>query len=147
MNTDPERLPSERDEHVEHPAKLLRITQMVRGLLEEVRRAPLDESGRTQMRTIHQKTLDQLKDALSADLHHELEAFVMPLGRTPTESEIRIAQSQLAGWLEGLIHGIQAALLAQQAEAQARQQELTAMVPAAAALEERNGGPPAGQYL
>jgi hypothetical protein len=145
MNPEPERPVNERDEHIEHPAKLLRITQMVRGLLEEVRRAPLDESGRTQMRAIHQKTLDQLKDALSAELHHELETFVMPLDQTPTESEIRVAQSQLAGWLEGLIHGIQAALLAQHAEAQARHQELHAVVPARA-LEERNGGPPAGQY-
>jgi len=97
---------------------------MVRALLDEVRQTPLDESARKRMRDIYENSLKQLKDALSEDLQRELELFVVPFDRNPSESEIRVAQAQLVGWLEGLLHGIQAALWAQHVEAQAQLQEM-----------------------
>lgn len=124
MSKEAETLAHDRDEHIEHPAKLLRITQMVRALLDEVRQTPLDESARKRMRDIYENSLTQLKDALSEDLQRELELFVVPFDRNPSESEIRVAQAQLVGWLEGLLHGIQAALWAQHVEAQAQLQEM-----------------------
>jgi len=124
MSKEAETLAHDRDEHIEHPAKLLRITQMVRALLDEVRQTPLDESARKRMRDIYENSLKQLKDALSEDLQRELELFVVPFDRNPSESEIRVAQAQLVGWLEGLLHGIQAALWAQHVEAQAQLQEM-----------------------
>ena len=111
-------------ELIQHPAKLLRITTMVRGLLEEVRQAPLDDSGRKRMREIYESSLTELKDALSENLQKELETLTIPLERTPSESEIRVAQAQLVGWLEGLLHGIKAAMWAQQMEAQAQLEEM-----------------------
>src|SRR5436190_20357325 len=96
-------------ESVEHPAKLLRIASMIRELLGEVRQSPLDEAGRARMREIYNRSLSQLKDVLSEDLQQELGVLALPLDRTPSESEIRVSQAQLVGWLEGLFHGIQAA--------------------------------------
>src|SRR5215472_15778683 len=95
MSKEAETLAHDRDEHIEHPAKLLRITQMVRALLDEVRQTPLDESARKRMRDIYENSLKQLKDALSEDLQRELELFVVPFDRNPSESEIRVAQAQL----------------------------------------------------
>ena len=100
---------------LKHPAKLLRITSMVRGLLEEVRQSSLDASGRARMRDIYERSREELKGTLSAGLQQELDTLASPLEGTPTESEIRVAQAQLMGWLEGLLHGIQAALWAQEA--------------------------------
>ncbi len=141
----------DRDEFIQHPAKLLRISQMVRGLLEEVRQSPLDESGRERMRGVYERSLHELKDALSEDLQRELEVLAVPLDRTPTESEIRLAQAQLVGWLEGLLHGIQAALWAQHMEAQAQLEEMRRRALPGATLEpataERDGRAPGGQYL
>jgi proteasome activator-like protein len=150
MNSDTGFEGPDRDECVQHPAKLLRITQMVRGLLEEVRQSPLDESGRKRMRGVYESSLTELKDALSEDLQRELEVLALPLERTPTESEIRLAQAQLVGWLEGLLHGIQAALWAQRAEAQAQLEEtrrraLPGMMEPA--TRDQDGRPPGGQYL
>jgi hypothetical protein len=99
---------------VEQPAKLLRIAMMVRELLEEVRRAPIDERGRVQLRDIYGRVVAELKSGLSGALAEELERVTMPLtSDTPTESEIRIAQAQLLGWLEGIFQGIQAAIATQ----------------------------------
>lgn len=141
----------EQGELIQHPAKLLRITAMVRGLLEEVRQAPLDDSGRKRMREIYESSLTELKDALSENLQKELETLTIPLERTPSESEIRVAQAQLVGWLEGLLHGIKAAMWAQQMEAQARLEEMQRRglpagqsVPSAEVPED---GAPGGQYL
>jgi hypothetical protein len=141
----------ERDERIAHPAKLLRITQMVRGLVDEARQSPLDGSGRERLRHIYASSLNELKDALSDDLRRELDVFVVPLDRTSTESELRVAQAQLMGWLDGLLHGIQAAAWAQQMEAQAQMQELQRRALPDSTLEfaaeERDGQSAVGQYL
>jgi hypothetical protein len=106
-------------EQVTRPTKLIRIASMVRSMLDEVRRAPLDEHGRRRLREIHEKSLDELEGILSDDLRSELAEVVLPFqDDTPTESELRIAQAQLVGWLEGLFHGIQATLFTQQIQAQ-----------------------------
>ena len=112
--------------NVEHPAKLLRLAVMVRELLEEVRRAPIDENAREHLRDIHAKVIEELKTGLSGSLAEELERLSLPLPKTgvPTESEIRIAQAQLLGWLEGLFQGIQAAIATQQLAAQAQLMEM-----------------------
>ncbi len=106
-------------EQITSPTKLIRIASMVRTLLDEVRRAPLDDAGRFRLREIHQRSLDELESVLSPDLTKELSEVVLPFtSDTPSESELRLAQAQLVGWLEGLFHGIQATLFTQQAAAQ-----------------------------
>src|SRR3954447_9017749 len=103
------------------PTKLIRIASMVRGMLDEVRRAPLDDAGRRALREIHERSLQELEGVLSEDLRKELEEVVLPFtSEAPSESELRIAQAQLVGWLEGLFHGIQATLFTQQAAAQSQ---------------------------
>jgi len=104
--------------------KLLRIASMVRELLEETRHASLDESGRTRLAEVYQRSVEELGESISEDLREELAALAPPVGKVPSESEIRIAQAQLVGWLEGLFHGIQAAMFAQQAAARAQFEEL-----------------------
>ena len=112
-------------ESVAEPAKVMRIGAMVKELLEEVRRAPLDEAGRTRLREIHETSIRELAEGLSPDLQDELARFSLPFDdKAPTEAELRIAQAQLVGWLEGLFHGIQAALFAQQMAARAQLEEL-----------------------
>jgi Protein of unknown function (DUF2587) len=102
-------------ESVASPAKVMRIGSMVRQLLEEVRQAPLDEAGRTRMGEIYETSVKELASVLSPDLAEELARFALPLDEgTPSEAELRVAQAQLVGWLEGLFHGIQASLFAQQ---------------------------------
>jgi len=106
-------------EQISSPTKLIRIASMVRTMLDEVRRAPLDDAGRRRLREIHEKSLSELESVLSPDLRQELADVVLPLtSDTPSESELRLAQAQLVGWLEGLFHGIQATLFTQQATAQ-----------------------------
>ena len=106
-------------EQVTKPTKLIRIASMVRQMLEEVRRAPLDDAGRRRLREIHEKSLQELKTVLSPELQTELAEVVLPFtADAPSESELRLAQAQLVGWLEGLFHGIQATLFTQQAMAQ-----------------------------
>ena len=112
-------------EQVTRPTKLIRIASMVRTMLDEVRRAPLDEAGRKALREIHERSLAELEGILSPDLRDELDTVVLPFSaETPTESELRIAQAQLVGWLEGLFHGIQATLFTQQAIAQQQLEEM-----------------------
>jgi hypothetical protein len=112
-------------EKVTRPTKLIRIASMVRGMLDEVRRAPLDDAGRRALREIHEKSLRELEGVLSPELQKELEDVVLPFNSdTPSESELRIAQAQLVGWLEGLFHGIQATLFTQQAMAQQQLSEI-----------------------
>ncbi len=112
-------------EQVTRPTKLIRIASMVRGMLDEVRRAPLDDAGRRALREIHEKSLHELEGVLSPELQKELEDVVLPFNSdTPSESELRIAQAQLVGWLEGLFHGIQATLFTQQAMAQQQFEEM-----------------------
>jgi len=110
---------------VAEPAKVMRIGSMVRQLLEEVRRAPLDEAGRARMRDIHETAVRELAEGLSPELRDELAQFTLPFNaEAPTEAELRVAQAQLVGWLEGLFHGIQATLFAQQMAARAQLEEL-----------------------
>jgi proteasome activator-like protein len=139
--------------NIEQPAKLLRLAVMVRELLEEVRRAPLDENAREHLRDIHAKVIAELKTGLSGALAEELERLSLPLPQTgvPSESEIRIAQAQLLGWLEGLFQGIQAALATQQMAAQAQLLEMRRRGLPPGAMEEtaqpQRGDVPPGQYL
>jgi Protein of unknown function (DUF2587) len=110
---------------VEQPAKVMRIGTMIKQLLEEVRAAPLDEAGRQRLREIHDLSIHELEDGLSPELRDELERFRLPFeSDTPSEAELRIAQAQLVGWLEGLFHGIQTALVAQQMAARAQLEEI-----------------------
>ncbi len=137
---------------IEQPAKLLRIAVMVRELLEEVRRAPLDENAREHLRDIHAKVIAELKTGLSGALAEELERISMPLSSegVPSESEIRIAQAQILGWLEGLFQGIQAAIATQQLAAQAQLMEMRRRGLPPGQPEEDGGpqpGSPPGQYL
>jgi len=112
-------------EQVIQPTKLIRIASMVRSMLDEVRRAPLDDAGRRRLREIHDRSIEELDSVLSPDLQKELNEVVLPLtGDTPSESELRLAQAQLVGWLEGLFHGIQATLFTQQAMAQSQLEEV-----------------------
>ena len=111
-------------ESITQPAKLLRIASMVRELLEETRQASLDEPGRLRLREIYGRSVKELAEVLSPDLREELESLMPPMEGVPSTAEIRVAQAQLVGWLEGLFHGIQAALFAQQAAARAQFEEL-----------------------
>ena len=112
-------------EQISSPTKLIRIASMVRTMLDEVRRAPLDDAGRRRLREIHERSLHELEGVLSPDLRQELSEVVLPLtSDTPTESELRLAQAQLVGWLEGLFHGIQATLFTQQAAAQGQLEQM-----------------------
>ena len=112
-------------EQVARPTKLIRIAAMVRSLLDEARRAPLDDAGRRRLREIHERSVHELEGILSEDLRTELAEVTLPFtSETPTESELRIAQAQLVGWLEGLFHGIQATLFTQQAQAQSLFEEM-----------------------
>lgn len=111
-------------EAVSQPGKLLRIVAMVRELLEETSQASIDERGRIRLRQIYERSLQELSDVLSDDLKRELSALAGPLEGVPSESEIRVAQAQLVGWLEGLFHGIQAALWAQHMAARQQFEEL-----------------------
>ena len=112
-------------EQVTQPTKLIRIASMVRSMLDEVRRAPLDDAGRRRLREIHDRSIEELDSVLSPDLQKELTEVVLPLSSdTPSESELRLAQAQLVGWLEGLFHGIQATLFTQQAMAQSQLEEV-----------------------
>jgi Protein of unknown function (DUF2587) len=121
----------ESGESVASPAKVMRIGAMVRQLLEEVRRAPLDEASRTRLREVYETSVKELATVLSPDLADELNRLALPLDTpTPTEAELRVAQAQLVGWLEGLFHGIQASLFAQQASARNQLAELRGRQPA-----------------
>jgi hypothetical protein len=109
----------------EQPAKVMRIGTMIKQLLEEVRAAPLDEAGRARLREIHEKSIRELEEGLAPELRAELDRLTLPFGgEIPSEAELRIAQAQLVGWLEGLFHGIQTALFAQQMAARAQLEEL-----------------------
>jgi hypothetical protein len=112
-------------ESIEQPAKLLRIGSMVKQLLEEVRQAPLDEASRERLREIYEQSVRELADGLSPDLAAELDRVSIPFDTpTPSDAELRIAHAQLVGWLEGLFHGIQATLVAQQVAARAQLDEM-----------------------
>jgi hypothetical protein len=111
---------------VEQPAKVMRVGTMIKQLLEEVRAAPLDEASRNRLREIHQRSILELEDGLAPELREELERLSLPFTEdtTPSDAELRIAQAQLVGWLEGLFHGIQTALFAQQMAARVQLEQM-----------------------
>jgi Bacterial proteasome activator len=112
-------------ESVEQPAKVMRIGSMIKQLLDEVRQAPLDDASRARLREIYETSVRELASGLSPELAGELERVTIPFGRgAPSEPELRIAQAQLVGWLEGLFHGIQATLFAQQVAARSQLDEM-----------------------
>jgi hypothetical protein len=121
-------------EAVEQPAKVMRIGSMVKQLLDEVRGAPLDERSRQRLADIYAESVDELAKALSPDLVDELRRLALPFGddQVPSESELRVAQAQLVGWLEGLFHGIQATLFAQQIAARQQLEQMRRLPPGAA---------------
>jgi hypothetical protein len=133
--TDSQQQQQDEGEAVAQPAKVMRIGSMIRQLLEEVRRAPLDDAGRARLRDIYEMSVKELAEGLSPDLREELAQFSVPFDQeAPTEAELRVAQAQLVGWLEGLFHGIQATLFAQQLATRAQLEEL-----------QRRGLPPGAQ--
>jgi hypothetical protein len=112
-------------EAVQHPAKVMRIASMARQLLEEVRQAQLDQASRTRLREIYETSIKELTEVLSPDLQEELVRLSLPFDQdAPSEAELRVAHAQLVGWLEGLFHGIQAMLFAQQMESRQRLEEM-----------------------
>jgi hypothetical protein len=126
---------------VTSPAKVMRIGSMVKALLEEVRTAPLDEPSRERLAEIYERSVVELAEALSPDLQEELRSLALPFndGEIPSEGEIRVAKAQLVGWLEGLFHGIQATLFAQQLAARQQLEQMRQLPGGAMA------GPPTGQ--
>ncbi|MFF0201126.1 bacterial proteasome activator family protein [Streptomyces sp. NPDC005017] len=138
-------------EQVEQPAKVMRIGSMIKQLLEEVRAAPLDEASRARLKEIHRSSVKELEDGLAPELVEELERLSLPFsdGSTPSDSELRIAQAQLVGWLEGLFHGIQTTLFAQQMAARAQLEQMRRALPPGVGHEgeEHMGGRSGGPYL
>jgi Protein of unknown function (DUF2587) len=118
-------------EMVEQPAKVMRVGSMIRQLLEEVRAAPLDEKSRARLKQIHKSSIKELEDGLAPELIEELERLSLPFAddSLPSESELRVAQAQLVGWLEGLFHGIQTTLFAQQMAARAQLEQMRRALP------------------
>jgi hypothetical protein len=129
---------------VSQPSKLIRIATMTRAMLEEARQAPLDEGGRIRMAEVHSKSVAELKEVLSPELQEEFSEIMIPLNTEgSSESELRVAQAQLIGWLEGLFHGIQASLWSQQMAAQSQLAEVQRRALGAPA----DGDPSSGLYL
>jgi hypothetical protein len=149
---------------VEQPAKVMRIGSMIRQLLEEVKAAPLDEPSRSRLAGILETSVKELKDGLAPELDEELDRLIAPFeSGTPTDAELRIAQAQLVGWLEGLFHGIQTAIYAQQMAARAQLEQMRRALPPGTLHPEQAGqaqaqgqpgqpappaeGPTSGMYL
>lgn len=158
--------PEEGDEDphslVDQPAKVMRIGTMIKQLLDEVRSAPLDDAARERLADVHARSLQELEDGLSPELIEELQRITLPLAedRTPSDAELRVAQAQLVGWLEGLFHGIQTALVAQQMAAQAQLTQMRRALPPGGVVmggpgqrpgvpqpRPESDGPGPGQYL
>jgi Protein of unknown function (DUF2587) len=139
-------------EMVEQPAKVMRIGSMIRQLLEEVKSAPLDEKSRARLKEIHQNSIKELEDGLAPELVDELERLSLPFADdvTPSEAELRVAQAQLVGWLEGLFHGIQTTLFAQQMAARAQLEQMRRALPPGVIPAEQQDAQPlrgSGPYL
>jgi len=138
---------------VEQPAKVMRIGTMIKQLLEEVRHAPLDDASRTRLRDIHKTSIHELEQGLAPELREELERLALPFSddAIPSDAELRVAQAQLVGWLEGLFHGIQTALFAQQMAARAQLEQMRHALPPGMGGQREGGqagtGGVSGQYL
>jgi hypothetical protein len=133
-------------ELVEQPAKVMRIGSMIRQLLEEVKAAPLDEASRNRLKDIHQASIKELEAGLAPELVDELERLTLPFTEegTPSEGELRIAQAQLVGWLEGLFHGIQTAIYAQQMAARSQLEQIRRALPPGMTVEGAGPSQPQG---
>ncbi len=136
---------------VEQPAKVMRIGTMIKQLLEEVRAAPLDDASRNRLRDIHRTSIRELEDGLAPELREELERLTLPFTEdaVPSDAELRIAQAQLVGWLEGLFHGIQTALFAQQMAARQQLEQMRGQgaLPPGMGIQRGPSQPGTGQYL
>jgi hypothetical protein len=135
---------------VEQPAKVMRIGTMIKQLLEEVKAAPLDDASRSRLREIHATSIRELEDGLAPELRDELHRLALPFSEdsVPSDAELRIAQAQLVGWLEGLFHGIQTALFAQQMAARAQLEHMRqGALPPGMVQPGGNAGHGTGQYL
>lgn len=141
--------PDDPRQMVQQPAKVMRIGTMVKQLLEEVRAAPLDEPSRGRLKEIHQSSIAELKQGLAPELVEELERLALPFTQdeTPSEAELRIAQAQLVGWLEGLFQGLQTALFAQQMAARGQLEHMQRGLPAGGNQQENGSPQGTGQYL
>nr|WP_145812902.1 bacterial proteasome activator family protein [Kribbella amoyensis] len=130
-------------ELVEQPAKVMRVGNMIRQLLEEVKAAPLDEASRQRLKAIHEASIKELESGLAPELVEELERLSLDFtdDSTPTEAELRIAQAQLVGWLEGLFHGIQTALFAQQMAARQQLEQMRRALPGGQQVHGEEGAP------
>jgi hypothetical protein len=139
----PEPEPESITETVTEPAKVMRIGSMVKQLLEEARTSPLDVASRERMAEIYERSIVEVSEALSPDLQHELHMLALPFkeGEVPSEAELRVAKAQLVGWLEGLFHGIQATLFAQQFAARQQLEQMRQLPPGS------SGGPGDGQMV
>ena len=150
-------VPSEEEvpqtEFVSEPAKVMRIGSMVKQLLEEVRAAPLDDGARTRLKEIYESSIKELEEGLAPELRDELERLTLPFvdGTPPSDAELRIAQAQLVGWLEGLFHGIQTALFAQQMAARVQLEQMRGggrpQLPPGMLPPDAHPGTGSGQYL
>jgi len=133
------------------PAKVMRIGTMIKQLLEEVRAAPLDEASRVRLKEIHSRSIKELEEGLAPELREELERLSLPFSddQIPSDAELRIAQAQLVGWLEGVFHGLQTALVAQQmaARMQLEQMRRGALPPGRGLAGDVENPTPGGQYL
>jgi len=135
---------------VEQPAKVMRIGTMIKQLLEEVRAAPLDDASRNRLREIHATSIRELEEGLAPELREELDRLTLPFNEdsAPSDAELRIAQAQLVGWLEGLFHGIQTALFAQQISARAQLEQMRqGALPPGVRQSGQRPGHGTGQYL
>ncbi len=128
---------------VEQPAKVMRIGSMIRQLLEEVKAAPLDEASRQRLKEIYRQSIKELESGLAPELVEELERLTLPFtgSEAPTDAELRISQAQLVGWLEGLFHGIQTAIYAQQMAARAQFEQIRRALPPGVQIAGQPGGP------
>ena len=152
---DQQALPSSAADLIGEPAKVMRIGTMIKQLLEEVRSAPLDDASRVRLREIHAKSIAELEEGLAPELREELERITLPFTEdsVPSDAELRIAQAQLVGWLEGLFHGIQTALFAQQMAARAQLEEMRrralpgGVMPVPEEPQQPRQAPPTGPYL
>jgi hypothetical protein len=135
-------LGKEGQKDVTQPTKLIRIASMTRAMLDEARQAPLDEGGRRRMATVHARSVQELEDVLSPELQEEFNEIMVPLNAEgASEAELRVAQAQLIGWLEGVFHGIQASLWSQQMTAQTQLAEMQRKALNAGEQPEGSSGP------
>jgi hypothetical protein len=144
--TEPTDQDDEAKNSVDEPAKVMRVGTMIRQLLEEVRQTDLDQPSRDRLREIYETSIKEIAESVSPDLREELDRLALPFGDgTPTDAELRIAQAQLVGWLEGLFHGIQATLFAQQMAARSQLEDMRRQLPQGQVPGQ--DGPGGGTYL